>query len=659
VRRNVLCLLAFIACLHAWAQQPPELNEVVVTATRIESPLLESPSFVTVISQKDIADSGAADLSGVLSEQSGVVINNYGPQGQLKTISVRGSSSDQVLVLLDGMRLNSSRDGSVDLSQIPTENIDHIEVVRGSASTMYGTGAIGGVINIITKKPNGPGLTLEVTNGSYIPHDATAVTGTGPSFVPASPMSLLDNQKLSLSLTSRLGDVGLMGGGSLARGANAFVWDDTAVLGDWRQRNNAQSFSGDAFAGLQTPFLGGSMSARGTVARSDIGVPGTALYPSSQADQTDTSASGSISYQTNQFFTDALTLDLKSFYRYEELTYNDPAFPPESIHHTHSASVDLTQKLAFSEEVSAVYGGSAWFDYADSTNFASAHQRLNLAGFLSVPVSPLEALTFTPSIRYDYFSDFPGYLSFQLGSVLSLSEVSSLKIQFGSAYRTPTLNELYWYDPYDVGNPNLKPETSYSGEIGFSVAEKLLSIDASVFTRLVFDQINWDTTQFPATPVNISEALLPGAEVHAKLNLTEQISFEADYTFIYSLLLQYLGQNYSLSDDLRVPYVPVHDVRVSAKYEDGTTTATVEMQYVGQKFSDPANTQSWALAGYVLLNAGLKRAVTQSLSLSVKLLNVLNTTYYTVAGFNSMGFPVDPSYPMPPFSLETGVQVHM
>ena len=221
------------------------------------------------------------------------------------------------------------------------------------------------------------------------------------------------------------------------------------------------------------------------------------------------------------------------------------------------------------------------------------------------------------------------------------------------------MNELYWYDPYDVGNPNLKPETSYSGEIGYSLGEKQVSIEASVFTRLVLDQINWDTSQFPATPVNINEALLPGAELHGKLSLTDQISLLADYTFIYSLLLSYLGQSYSLSDDLRVPYVPMHDVRVSAKYEEGTTTATVEMEYVGQKFSDPANTQSWALAGYVLLNAGLTRAVTQTLSISLKLLNVLNTTYYTVAGFNSTGSPVDPGYPMPPFSVEMGMQLHL
>ena len=96
-----------------------------------------------------------------------------------------------------------------------------------------------------------------------------------------------------------------------------------------------------------------------------------------------------------------------------------------------------------------------------------------------------------------------------------------MKVQAGTAYRAPTLNELYWYDPYDVGNPNLRPEVSYNGEIGYSFGGKRLALDASVFSRLVFDQINWDTSQSPATPVNISQALLPGAEVTAKINLTD------------------------------------------------------------------------------------------------------------------------------------------
>ena len=95
------------------------LKEVVVTATRVDSSILDSPSSISVISAQQIADSGATDVAQVINGQPGVVVNDYGPQGTAQSVSLRGSTSDQVLVLLDGVRLNSSRDGSVDLSTHP------------------------------------------------------------------------------------------------------------------------------------------------------------------------------------------------------------------------------------------------------------------------------------------------------------------------------------------------------------------------------------------------------------------------------------------------------------------------------------------------------------------------------------------------------------
>ena len=114
--------------------------------------VLASPSFVTVVTQQDILASGASDVAGALARVSGVVVNDYGPDGSTKTLSIRGSTSSQVLVLVDGIRMNSSFDGWVDLSRIPLDTVDRIEVVRGGASSLWGTGAVGGVINVITKK---------------------------------------------------------------------------------------------------------------------------------------------------------------------------------------------------------------------------------------------------------------------------------------------------------------------------------------------------------------------------------------------------------------------------------------------------------------------------------------------------------------------------
>ena len=672
-RRIALCALALLSA-RVWAEDLPELPEVVISATRIPTDILNSPSFATVVTQQDISESGAADLSAVLAAQSGVVVNDYGPQGQTKTVSIRGSTSSQVLVLVDGIRLNSSFDGSVDLSRIPVASIDHIEIIRGGVSALWGTGAVGGVIDVITKKADAPSISLSVENGSYIPHAGTAVTETGTYSVPASALSLLDNQNVNLSLAGKLGDVGLTGGGSFTRAMNAFLWDDTANLGDWRQRNNAQDMAQSAYAGLQVPFLGGSLSGKGSFDHSLIGVPGSLVGASSQESQEDTTADGSFSYGTSSFFSDRLSLDLKGSYRYANETLQNPGlFAFTSIHTGNTVNLDLTQKFAFSDIASAVYGGTGSYETVNSTNLSTQRDRLTLAGFVSLPFSPLESLTVTPSVRYDYYSDFPGYLSWQLGTVLLLSDLTSLKASFGSAYRVPTFEDLYWYSfdgtdiysnsYYSYGNPNLQPETSYSGEIGAAYAGKQLSFEMSFFTRLLFNQIGWGNyassagqpTVYIETPVNIQESLLPGAEISVKAAVIQGVSVEVSYTFIYSLLLAYLGQSYGLSDDLRVPYVPTHNLSIAARYQDSINTARIEMRYVSEKFVNPVTGPSWVLPGYFVLNAEYALAVTDSLSFSVKLLNILNVTYYTEAGFG----PSDPGYPMPPFSVVTGMQLKL
>ena len=268
-------------------------------------------------------------------------------------------------------------------------------------------------------------------------------------------------------------------------------------------------------------------------------------------------------------------------------------------------------------------------------------------------------------MRYDYYSDFPGFLSYQLAAVLSLSEAASIKASVGSAYRAPTLSDLYWYSYdgafagdtyYSYGNPNLKPETSYSGELGAAFSGKRLSLETSVFARLLYNQINWGPyansvgapTVWIETPVNISESFLPGAEIHGKVSLTDQLSLEVNYTFIYSLILQYLGTTYQLSDNLRAPFVPVHDVNLVGHFRAGPHGISVELQCVSQKFIDAANTASASLNGYFVLNAGYRLAATENLDFSLALRNVLNTLYYTQSG-----------YPMPPFCIVTGVEARL
>jgi outer membrane cobalamin receptor len=593
------------------------------------------------------------DWSSDVCSSDLVVVNDYGPVGATKTASVRGSTSDQVLVLLDGVRLNSSRDGSVDLSTIPVEIIDHIEVVRGGESALYGSSAIGGVINIITKKAQKPSLSVSVTNGSYIPHAANTVSSAfALTPVAADPLDLLDSQDVTLSLEGTLGKTGLMAGGSFVRAANGFTWDDTTAIDAWRRRTNADTLSGNGYVGVNAPLLGGALSAKGIFEMAGTGAPGSLSFVSETARQSDAAASASMDWKTSRFFTDALSFDVKAFYRYDQLGYDDPSYPPASLHTTQTGSFDVTQKWTVSDQLAAIYGGSASYDSAVSTNFAAPAQRLSLAGFLSAPFSPVESLTVTPTARYDSYSDFPGSFSFSLSAVLLLGEESSLRASLASAYRVPTMNELYWSDLFDAGNTALKPETSYGGEVGWSLQGSRFSLDTSLFARIVFDEISaiwpFDSTIMKFSPVNISQSILPGAEIHGTFAITDKLSVDASYTFIYSLLLQLAGQSITASDNLRVPFVPLHSIAASIKYRDRGLSLSADAQYVSQKFTDFANTQSAALPGYFLANAGMQVDAGARLAFSLEAKNIFDALYYTQSG-----------YPMPPFSVETGVKVRM
>ncbi len=652
MHRKIAFLLTALACLRAWAQQPPELSEVVVTATRIDSSLQESPNAVTVITPADIAAPGAHDVAAVLNGHAGVTVNDYGPIGANKTVSLRGSTSQQVIVLLDGVRLNSSRDGSVDLSTIPIEMVERIEIVRGGASALYGTGGIGGVINIITKKPQKPQVTLSVTNGSYIPHGASEVSASlAETRRDAQAQDLLDSQIVDLTLAGRIGELALSGGGSFTRAANAFTWFDASGIDGWRRRTDADVLSGSGYVGLDAPLFGGRLAAKGVFGLSDAGAPGSLTFVSTTARQSDASGSGALSWKTDRFFGDALTLDVKSFYKHDVLTYDDPTYPPESTHRTRTAGLDVTQKLTLSPLLSMVYGGNLGYDDVDSTNYTRHRTRLSLAGFVSVPVSPTDTLTITPTGRYDSFSDFSGRLSGSLSAVALLSEQSSLRASVASSYRVPTLNDLYWFDPsgFTAANPDLTPETSYAGEVGYSFVGDRASFDVSAFARAVFDNIIWLVGPAPTytyMPENLTRTLFPGAEIHARLQLTDTFSLEASYTFLYSFLLNDGEKELGIAGDRRVPYSPVHSLAVRIRYTASRWEAGIAEQYVGRQYTNSANTEASSLAEYFVANADCRFLVTENVTLTMAAKNIFNALYSTQLG-----------YPMPPFSLETGVRL--
>ena len=144
-----------------------EIQEIVVTATRTETPVSQLPDSVTIISREQMVQQKARTVFETLRSVPGLTIRKSGGIGRLTNVTIRGSSPKQVLVMIDGVQVNSSTTGSFDFANLTTDNLESIEVVRGPQSTLYGSDAMGGVINIITKKGKGkPGFSIRSEFGT-------------------------------------------------------------------------------------------------------------------------------------------------------------------------------------------------------------------------------------------------------------------------------------------------------------------------------------------------------------------------------------------------------------------------------------------------------------------------------------------------------------
>ena len=158
-RWNRVIFSIFFFCTSAIAAENDttktyHANEVVVTATRSSILQNDSPSPVDILTLQEIQRTNGSSVVDVLRSSEGFFLKDYGPTASLKTVSFRGMAAEHILVLYDGTRLNNFQNGQVDFSLLPMSNIDHIEVVRGGNSSLYGADAVGGIINIISSRPS-------------------------------------------------------------------------------------------------------------------------------------------------------------------------------------------------------------------------------------------------------------------------------------------------------------------------------------------------------------------------------------------------------------------------------------------------------------------------------------------------------------------------
>lgn len=474
------------------AQQPAPVSEsVVVTATSQPDEEKQVGSATTVITRKEIEKSGKTLVLELLRTVPGLDVVQSGTPGSLTSIFTRGTNSTQTLVLVDGVRMNSPYFPGYDFSAMTTENVERIEIVRGPFSALYGSDAMGGVVQIFTRSaPQG-------MSGRATGEAGNQGQGQGSAFLSA-------------------GEGPLSATGSFRYAA----FDGDRPNTDWRQRNGS--------AGLEARLSGGGrVAVEGSILDGEVGNPGPVGAPSTARGffrEERLAVPGSFPLSgANRL--DVLLADVRSKPAYRD---TDGGFSSQTDAETLQARITDTARIG-AHSLTVLASWERW-KVDDASNFGTNldGQRTTLWGAGAQDTATLGPLTVTAGARFDHHSVFGDAWS-PRGTVAWLSPGSLWKVRVsgGGAFRAPTVGELYY--PF-VGNPDLKPERAVSWEVGVERYVAGGRVEVSLFWNDLKDLIVFDFAQ--SKNLNVGRARTRGVEVGWRQEVLAGLSADATYTYL-------------------------------------------------------------------------------------------------------------------------------
>jgi outer membrane cobalamin receptor len=488
------------------------LGEVVVTATKTEKDLRDVTQSVTVVSGDEIRRSGAIDVATAVQNAASVHIADFGTPGSVQSISIRGAYSSQVLVLLDGIRMNSSRDGGFDLSFIPVsvEDIERIEIVRGPSSALYGSDAVGGVINIITRKPQGDRNSISASAGSH-GYDEVHLGGEGRKgrwyYAVAGKRETSDGYRVNSDL---------------------YRWVFNGKLGYELSKASSLEFSANYLS-------------------EDVGSPGSTLTffgtplatPLARQEERNKVYSGA--YRTR--FGQSVDLKLSGYRKQDDLGFQDPEITPlkpaptSNYYETTSdgGEAQLTWLLAAWNQLTAGYEMRRdRLNSFDAQNGTAEHAASLNAFYFQDEISIGDPLLIVVGGREDDHSVYGRKFSPKISGRYALKSTGTIfRASYGKSFRAPTFNDLYFNTSWAVGNPNLKPESAkeYEGSVEQQFGKEL-TVKIAGFDRKVTDLIQWNWYVFPMQVENIGKAHIRGLEIEGAYRIASVVSLLANYTYL-------------------------------------------------------------------------------------------------------------------------------
>jgi len=621
--RAALPLLALpcLACVPAprgiRAAEPTAPETVVVAATRLPTPQLEVASSVTVVTAEDIAARQERTFVEVLKDVPGLnVVQEGGPGGQT-SVFIRGTNSNHVKVLIDGIDVSdpSNANAAFDFGQLMTQDIERVEVLRGPQSGLYGSDAIGGVINVITKAGSGP-----LKGSAWL---------EGGSFDTFNQSAGLSGSQDALHYTANVMH--------LHAGATPVTPLDLLAAGEQRNDDYYDNFTASTKLGLDvTPDFDLGLVARYTNTHLRYTGQDFSVFPSiPAAEQSASNTSGSYGIASAHLlsFGGAFGQTLSvAFTRNETATVAQPqTTPPETVNTGERVKVDWQGVVRLSRAHTLLLGLEDARD--EITQPLSASMRI-ASGYAELQSQLADRWYSSLNLRYDHDSLFGGKATYRFAPAYLLRESDTkLKASIGTGFKAPTLSQLYQnFPPFFFANPNLQPETSVGWDAGFEqgLARARVRLGATYFHNNITNLITADVTG--TSWANIGQATTDGIESFVAWQPLTALTLRLDYTYTEAtddVAHEELLRRPKNKVNLIATWQATHalllnlDVLAVSGWVDGN-----------RDFSIPR----LDAPGYTTVNVAASYELSQHLALFGRIDNLLDRQYQNPVGFMQPGF---------------------
>jgi len=587
--------------------EPTLLDRLVITTPlRRESSLVRSTSSVTVIDEEQIKQSAAPDLPSLLQSYPGVSVNTNGGMGSIASVSVRGTKTSQTLILINGVRIASATSGGASIFNIPLDSVERIEIAKGAHSAQYGSDAIGGVINIITKQGGSCGegrescgsATVGVMNpwGGYTSGN---VRGEHDGLTYSAGASIIGTQGYDFTTSDapwgihEPGNNGFLQGSANMSVSKDFDWGriygDALVARARTHYDNAFPFDNQQ----DTTTFAGKLGTR--IDHSDDWSSTVELY-------------SGIDNQRN-FRKDQPSDSRFDTSRYGIFASTEKSFDTGGVKNVLTGGVE-----SYREKVDSMV------DYTVNARTVSSVFAQYSAEY--------ESLRVDSGIRYDDNSQFGGATTYNIGASYMLTSDLTLRSSYATGFRAPTFNDLYW--PM-WGNPNLKPETSRSWEMGLNwrLAPDTV-VDVAYYETRVRDFFDASVPN----PVNVDAAKITGFEAELSHRFSDEWSGKVSLDLRRPIdrdTGKYLVNSDRLKAAAEVTYSPTEQLDLTAKVLYGGSRYIYDVAH--EKLPD-----------YVTADFTANYAIDASSRMKFAVENIFDEQYQTNLGYRAPGRTFDLSF---------------